>query len=52
MQLRWWWQPVSSLPPDDAARQRWLEWQWVLVDEWIDARQAQQTETDEVGGAA
>jgi hypothetical protein len=46
MRLRWWWQPVESLPADNAARQQWLEWQWVLVDEWIDARKAQQSQQE------
>jgi hypothetical protein len=41
MRLRWWCEPVDTLPSDAAARQRWLEWQWVLVDQWIDARKSQ-----------
>jgi 1-acyl-sn-glycerol-3-phosphate acyltransferase len=51
MRLRWWWQPVDTLPSDAGARQRWLEWQWVLVDEWIDARtsQAEQLSAGGVG---
>lgn len=44
MHLRWWWQPGETVPSDAAARQRWLEWQWVLVDEWVDARNSQQDE--------
>lgn len=52
MRLRWWWQPVGTLPADQAARQRWLEWQWVLVDEWVDARQAQEGRAAIGGDAA
>lgn len=35
LQVTWWRIPAKDLPPGRDARMKWLNAQWVLVDDWI-----------------
>jgi 1-acyl-sn-glycerol-3-phosphate acyltransferase len=39
--MRWWWAPVSEIPPGDAGRRQWLTMHWAVLNAWIDARRAE-----------
>jgi len=38
LRLRWWYEPVATIPTPEPARLDWLMVQWAIVDQWIDAQ--------------